>query len=491
MTNLDVTPRTPRQRPLIWSEAVLDLQERLLDAPFDTPLYLVGGAVRDAFLHRPIKDLDMAVPHDAIKTARKIANLLGADIFVMDTERGVARLYLETKEGRLQLDIADFRGEDLLADLLGRDFTLNAMACDFWGDLGQLIDPLNGEQDATIKLLRRCTEKSIADDPIRALRAIRQSVQLSLHIETETLKDIRAHQTAILETSPERIRDEFFALLSVTRPTAALRVADSLGILDLLIPELAALKGLALPEPHVFEAWKQSLETIERLSKILNTVSYQRNADSASSFDMGMLAIQFDRFRPQLNEHLTTEWANGRNHQALLIFGALLHTTGLTSSKTSAVLAAEIADKFRLSNPEKKRLVQMLEYYPLAQTIDAEDVLAVHRYWYQLEEAGLDACLIGLADYLATYGAQLKQDDWLIQLERAVLLAHSYFKQHDTVVAPPPLLNGNDIMTHFNLSGGRLIGELITALREAQVLGQVLSVGDALAFVADYLKPKD
>jgi tRNA nucleotidyltransferase/poly(A) polymerase len=471
----DLSPRKPNNRQLLWPDSILDIQEKLLDLPIDSPIYIVGGAVRDAFLSRPVNDLDLATSGDSIKIARQITNALKGDIYVMDAERGVARVLLDTAEGRLTIDVAAFRGDSLLSDLQGRDFTLNAIAVDLWGDLQLLIDPLGGEADAAQKLLRRCMPNSIADDPIRALRAVRQSVELKGHIESHTQADIRAHASALMDTSPERVRDEFFKLLALERPAAGLKVADALGLLEPILPHITSRK--AKPE-----LWKLSIDTVERLTGLFNTLSYRRNDNTAASFEYGMLAIQLDRFRAQINEHFATEWPNERAHTALMVLGALLHRL-----EDSPNIAGEVADALRLSSPEKKRLVGMVKHYPAAQGIEFKSPLAQHRYWYPLGEIGIDALLLGLADTLATYGLELVQDEWLIFVERALASFYAYFVEQDIVVNPPLFLNGDDLMAELGLEGGKIIGELLTVLREGQATGQITNREAALERAKQYL----
>lgn len=485
-----LTPHPPRQRNLLWSDTLLDIQDKLLDLSFDNALYIVGGAVRDAFLHRPIKDIDLATATDAIKTARKIANSLNGDFYIMDEERDVARVLLNSVEGQLTIDVAGFRGDDLLADLQGRDFTINAMAADILGDLGLLIDPLNGELDATSKIIRACTATSIADDPIRALRAVRQSVQLSFHIEPDTRNAIRTNRSELMNTSPERVRDEFFKMLSLQTPVSALRVAFALGLLQEIIPETASLEGLEQAPPHVFDVWKHTLETVEKLTRILDSISYRRTDHTAASFGFGILAMQLDRYRTQLNEHFSTEWPNERSHFALMIFSALIHTLGRADAIT-AKIAQKYADDLRLSSAEKKRLVGMIANYRQAQTIDYWSDLNLHRYWYPLGVVGIDALFLALADYLAIYGNELNQDDWLLQVERAVILLDAYYVRHEEVVSPPVLLNGNDLMQELNLEAGTIIGELLTVIRESQVKGEVNSPEEALNIARAYLNSLD
>ena len=97
------------------------------------------------------------------------------------------------------------------------------MAADLLGDLSRLIDPLDGLRDLRAKVLTRCAPQALSDDPVRCLRAIRQSTQLGLKIHPDTLADIRMNAGALTETSPERIRDEFFKLLALNDASRAIR----------------------------------------------------------------------------------------------------------------------------------------------------------------------------------------------------------------------------------------------------------------------------
>jgi tRNA nucleotidyltransferase/poly(A) polymerase len=468
------------------------MQDKLFELNFDKPLYIVGGAVRDAFLHQPIKDLDLAVADHAIKIARKIANALEGDFYIMDAEREVARVLLNTGQGRLTIDVAGFRGDDLLADLQGRDFTINAMAVDMLGDLNLLIDPLHGESDTSKKLVRMCTSDSIAEDPIRTLRAVRQSVQLAFHIVPETQKAIRDYRSQLMTTSPERVRDEFFKILSLERANAALQVAHALGLLQEIMPEITALEHFQQAAPHVFNGWKHTLETIGKLSDILKVISYRRSDHTAASFSLGVLAMQLDRYRAQLNEHFSTQWPNERSHTALMIFGALLHVLGRSVDDTNAdristEMAQKYADTLRLSSAEKKRLMGMIANYAQIPTLDYGSDLLIHRFWYPLGIMGIDTIILSLADYMATYGNELKQEMWLEQVERAVMLFDAYYHRYEQVVSPPALLNGNDLMQELDLAAGSIIGDLLTIIREAQVTENISTRESALIAAKTYL----
>ncbi len=478
---------------LAWTDFVLDLQDLLLTKNIQTPLYIVGGAVRDAYLRGAIKDIDIAVDGDAIRIARQITDWLDGDIFVMDKEREVARVFVETMDGQVVLDIARFRAPTLEDDLYDRDFTVNSMAADLLGDVSVLIDPLNGEQDLNTKVIRRCTEHSIQDDPIRILRAVRQSVQLKLKIHPDTLSDMRKNIEGINQSSPERIRDEFFNILKLSMPSRAIRVLQHLNILPLIIANTDKLSSIQQQPPHLFNVWDHTLLVTERMNSVLTGISPRRTDNTAATFDLGMLIIQFDRYRRQLQDHIFRSYGNGRTHQQLLILGALLHNLGKIDSQTSYVQhsaenAETVAETLRLTNHEVKNLSTMIALYRDVLDKSEWSDLDLHQFWYPLQEKGIDVILLAVADYLGTYGAELEQASWLEIVERVTILLDTYFNKFEQIVSPPMLLNGNDMMTLLNIQGGPIVGDLLTALREAQVTGEVGDLEAARDFVQGQYK---
>ncbi len=489
-----LTPRRPN-RPLLWPDWIYTLRDVLARAGLHD-IYIVGGAVRDALLHRPIQDLDLVAAGDGISLARLIANRLNGDFYVLDGERGVGRALVDTAEGRLVVDVAQLRGQSLTDDLADRDFTVNALAVDITGDLELIIDLLGGESDLEAKLLRRCGPQSLADDPVRALRAVRQSVQFSLRIESVTQDDIRRVAPRLADISPERLRDELFKLLALPRPAAALRVADALGLLGTALPEVIPLHALEQSAPHIYDAWTHTLAVVENLSTVLAALRFNRSDQAVSAFSTGMLAIQLDRYRAPLAEHMDTPWPNERSHRALLMLAALLHDAGKPSTAqlddqerwrflghevVGAQLASTRARALRLSTAEADRLRDIVQNHMRLLLLDDPSPRALHRFW-RLGAAGVDVCLLTLADFLGTYGSHIEQDAWLALIDRVRLTLQAYFDQRDEVVTPPPVVTGTDLMKLLGLSPGPVIGQLLDAIREAQAAGEVLSLDDALAF---------
>ncbi len=473
---------------LEWSEFVYDLQRLLRDKGVTTPLYVVGGAVRDAYKRAEITDIDIAVDGDALSIAKKIADWLDADIYIMDRERGVARVFVKRGSGAILLDFARFRGATLADDLRKRDFTVNALAADLLGDLSQMIDLLGGGRDLRERVLRRCSPNAIEQDPLRALRAVRQSTQLALKIHPATLSDIHQFAAGLSQISPERIRDEFFKLLALDKAARGLRVLEHLGLLQRILPDQFGLKQAPGKSPRQLDAWSRSLQVTERMCAILAAVSDRRTDNSAAAFDLGMLVMQMGRFRRQLQQRFRRSYGNGRRHKELLVLAALLSDpdeleparAGEQWSRT----AKAVSRSLRLTLEEGRQLSLVLCNYQVILAESEWSPLARHRFWFGIGEAGIDAIFLAAAVYLGMQGAEMRQAEWLAFVDSATGLLDTWFNQYEDVVNPPPLLDGDDIMQALGIAGGPKIGALLSALREAQVLGTVRSVSDARDFLS-------
>jgi tRNA nucleotidyltransferase/poly(A) polymerase len=464
----------PFPRVLAWDDVVYDLQALLQHE--DSPVYIVGGAVRDAFMRRPLKDIDLVTPTGGIKLARKIANALRGDFYALDPERDVGRALVELPRGKLTFDVAAFRAADIEADLRDRDFTINAMAVDIRGDLNAIIDPTGGERDLIAKILRRCGDTAIMNDPIRALRGVRQSVKFGLRIEPGTLRDMRTAAPHLLENSPERLRDEFMQLLDVEKPDTALRVADALGLLTLTVPEIASIR--AQPGSGVVaDGLALAVNAVGVLNQIMIVISPRRTDETAAQFTFGMLVMGVDIFRKPLQDHIAVMYPNERTHRALLMLAALLWSIDATRIEARATA-------LRLSNAEKERWVLMVRQAKRFEALwgYTPTPTDIYRYWRDTGSAGIDIILLTLAHYLAREGLLIDQDAWLHIVETARVLLDAYFMQRDLLVEPPVLLDGRELMTALGLKSGKHIGELLEAIREMQVEGMIRSQDDALTF---------
>lgn len=492
-------------RPLVWPPLVEHLR-----AIFRTnsEIYLVGGVVRDALLQRPSHDLDLVTMGDGCPVARAIADALGGAYYPLDSARGVGRALIPWQGDTITVDVARIRGPDLLTDLTLRDFTINAMAVPLLGDDQHILDPLGGLNDLQTRRLRLCAPQAIADDPVRSLRAIRLSLVFSLFIEPVTRAALRDNASRLQDCSVERIRDEFFAILQAPRPQAGIAALQQLGLLQYIVPEAAQLIGVMQPLPHQYDVWRHTLLTVERLYEILTWLEGERSSQDAANVQLGLIAFALSGMREQLGQHLRQKWADQRTHRGLLIFAALLHDIGKPTAKQKSGetvhfhgherLGADIAQgrarALRLSNEEVARLGAIVRHHMRPHWLFANQSLtrrAIYRFWRDTGEAGIDICLLAMADYLATYGIMLDSQQWTHYLELVRELLQSYLHRREADVNPPPLLTGRDLIQALGLKPGPLVGELIEHLTEAQVMGEIGTREEALQLARRFLSRRN
>ncbi len=498
------TPITPPM-PLVWPPVLSKLKNVLSDEP---ELYIVGGAVRDAALRRPLHDIDFTTSGDGCAISRKIANRFAGDYYPLDRERGVGRALFSWEGTRITIDVARFRGDDLLTDLMDRDFTINAMAVALNGDLNGVIDPTRGLQDLQAHIVRQCQATSIANDPVRSLRAVRASVSLDFRIEPSTIQSIKECVHLLPGTSIERIRDELFNLLGSNKPATALAILRHLGILAILIPETIPLSEAQQGPPHQFGVWKHTLATVDWLNSIVLALFSDHSDTLTANLQVGGAITTLSHLREPLRDHIGYVWPNGRTHRALLSLAALLHDVGKPATRAvdadsrvhflehehlGAKLAAIRGEAFHLSNDEIQRLTTIIRHHMRPHWLNANKSLtprAIYRYWRDTGPAGVDICLLAMADYLATYDIMLDSKQWMGYLQTIQTLLTRYYMFRSTAVYPQPLLDGTRLLKDFKLSPGPIIGEILEQIREAQVSGIVSTQQEALDFVRRLLNQK-
>jgi tRNA nucleotidyltransferase/poly(A) polymerase len=465
----------------------------------ETPAWLVGGAVRDALLERPTDDFDFAVEGNALALARRAANSLRADYYTLDPERGIGRVLETMPDGRRRtFDFSRLRTSTIGEDLASRDFTINAMAVAL-REPGQLIDPTRGLQDLRDKRLRACGPTSIADDPIRALRAVRLSVELGLEIEAETQQQMARAGSQLASISAERIRDELFAVLGQTQPARGLRVIDRLGLLEPVLPELAPLKGLEQPPPHTLDGWEHTLTAVARLADLLHALSPGAPDERAGDLADGLLALRLGRYRSEISAHFKEELALGRSARELALLAALFHDVGKPASRSvdaagrtrflgheglGGDLAAERGRALRLSTSEIERLRLTIAHHMRPGSLDqAGDVSprAAYRFFRDTATAGIDVVMLSLADLRAIYAPPIPTGVWEARLEIARKLLEALMEGPPERLNPPPLVRGDRLAEALGIRPGPELGALMERIREAQAAGEVNDAEEALA----------
>jgi len=273
-------------------ETIVNLREKLENKVFEVisqaadelqvECYVIGGFVRDIFLKRPSKDIDIVTVGQGIELARLVAKKLGKSSKVtvfknfgtaqvcfkdLDLEFVGARRESYQRESRKPI-VEDGSLED---DQKRRDFTINALAiCLNEARYGELIDPFDGLEDMRDMLLKTPLDPDItfSDDPLRMMRAIRFACQLDFDIVPEAFEAIERNKDRISIISAERIVDEMNKMMKSRKPSIGFRLMEACGLLDIIMPEITALKGVETKDGvgHK-DNFHHTLDVLDRLAE--------------------------------------------------------------------------------------------------------------------------------------------------------------------------------------------------------------------------------
>jgi putative nucleotidyltransferase with HDIG domain len=453
--------------------------------------------VRDAVMGRPSHDVDLTVAADAIPFTFRLADALGWPAYALDDERDVGRILAPDED--TTLDVARFRGETLEDDLRGRDFTINALALPAMGErIDDVIDLHGGLADIAAGRVRVIHERSIADDPLRALRAARLAVQLEFDLTEETTAAARAAGPLLPErASPERIRDEIGRILTTNAPHLGMALLWELDLLSIVLPEIAALDGLAQSSPHREDVLPHTLSVLRHVAAVENVV----DGISVTGDWVAEVEHLIAPYRDQLRAYLDRPVDGGAKGRALLRWAALFHDVGKRGTQTisdgrlrylghddlGAQLTGRRLAALSFSNEAARRVRSIVGGHMrplyLAGGQGHPSRRTIYRYFRALHEAGLDVGLLALADHLATYDGRGDPASWDALLMVVGDLYQTYFERHGQTIAPPRLLDGHAIIALLNTPPGHEIGRLLRLLEEAQAAGEIHTEAEAIAYV--------
>ncbi len=343
------------------------------------------------------------------------------------------------------------------------------------------------------------------------LRAVRLAAGLEFRIDPETRQEMKQAAGRLPGVSPERLRDELFRILDGPQPGTAVRALGMLGVMEHMLPELAALKGVEQPPPHVYEVWTHTTATLNHLQAILGALAPEYDPESTGDLFTGLLVLRLGRYREQFAAHFAETLNSDRSVYALLFFAALYHDVDKPACKITgddgrirfwghdekgADTAASRANALHLSNDEIQRLRLIIRNHMRihfhSSRMQAEGKTpsrkAIYRFFRDAGKAGVDLALLALADTRATYAHTLTQDIWKAELDICRIFLENYWERPAETISPPRLLDGNELMAELDLKPGPRLGEVLEAIREAQATGKVHSREDALAFTRTWLE---
>jgi putative nucleotidyltransferase with HDIG domain len=450
--------------------------EAAREALAGTEAWLVGGAVRDRLLGRATDDVDVSLRDDPRAAARKIARATGGAHFRLSGAFGAWRV-VGPGHG-WHVDLVPLRDGDIHADLAARDFTINAMAEPLDG--GETLDPHGGRRDLAARCLRMVGPGALSDDPLRSLRAVRLAVELGLQLEQSTREAAAANAPGIERVAPERVFGELKRIVSAPQPRPGLELMSSLGLTDVVLPELAALRGVEQNVFHHADVYGHTLE-------VLDTVALIERDPAAGGLGEHAAAVT-----ALLAEPLADELTRGQ----AMRFAALLHDAAKPQTRgerpdgrvtfvghdaQGAELAREVLRRLRSSERLRDYVAALTRHHLDLGFLVHERPLSRRAAWRYLRATAphsADVTILTVADRLATRG---KNAEPAIAAHLDVareMLAHAFAER----AAEPraPLLRGDELARELGLTPGPELGELLARLEEERYAGAIATREEAL-----------
>ncbi len=439
---------------------------------YDEDIYLVGGAVRDYLLGKTTCDKDILV-NNAESFAKEFARKNNATFITLDSENKIYRVVLRDKIN--YLDITEPIEGSLEKDLRRRDFTINAIAINL--KTKEIIDINNGQEDIKNRVIRSISEDNLVDDPLRILRAFRFSATLGFEIEQGTLEQIKRHKDLILNPAKERVNYEILKLFQGEYTPQVLLMASD--IIELLYPVFTDVKKVPKNTHHHLGLYEHSVETVNQIQQIYNTCS------------------------DEVKEHMNKVDFGGFSRLAHLKFAGFFHDIGKFSTWTiegdrhrfikhddvGSKMAKEILKQNKFSKKQIEYITSMIKnhIYP-SQVVSAENIndKIYMRYIRKMEDNVIDNIILAQADRLSARGSAITDDIVKDNIDRLNKLLEFYIMIKPKLKPIPKLLTGQEIMEIKNIPQSPILGKIISALKEEQSEGNILTKAEAVEFVKNF-----
>ncbi|MDQ4048480.1 MAG: HDIG domain-containing protein [Actinomycetota bacterium] len=466
--------RLSLEQRLAEAKPVRAVREALAEAPASA--WFVGGVVRDALLGRPLGDVDVVIEGDPEAATRAVARRVGGPAFPLSEEFGAWRALDRSR--RFSCDVSPLQGQTIEDDLRRRDFTVNAVAVPLGG--GPPVDPAGGIEDLRRGTLRVQGPAAYAEDPLRPLRLVRLSAELGLAPDPDTERLTAAAAPRLTEPSPERVFAELRRTLLAPGVLAALELAERLGVLAAVLPEVAVLRGVEQSRFHHLDVYEHTLEVLRQVLEL-----------------EGRLDELFGELAQPLRELLAEPLADELTRMQALRFGALFHdvakpeTRGIRpDGKVTFIghdaVGAETVERIfrRLRTSERLRafVSGLTRHHLVLGFLVRERPLAprtVYAYLRQCAPVEVEVTVLSCADRLATRGANA-EGAIAAHLELARELIGPALEWR-AAGPPKPPVRGDDLALELAIEPGPELGALLTRLEEAAYTGEAVTREDALA----------
>ena len=425
--------------------------------------YVVGGYVRDHYLHRPSSDVDVVVVGSGVAVAEELARELGVKVSIFKTY-GTAMLNwhgieVEFVGARRESYTPESRNPQvepgtLRDDQLRRDFTINAMAWSLNGEtFGELVDPFDGMYDLEDCIIRTPCEpdKTFSDDPLRMMRAVRFASQLGFDIDDDTFDGICRQASRIQIIARERIAVELNKIMASPVPSIGLELMHNAGLLKYVLPELERMAGVEQRGKHAHkDNFKHTLKVLDNVAKRSNDLWLR------------WAALFHDIGKPQTKAYDPRAGWTFHQHEAV-----------------GSKMVPQLFRRLKLPMGEPMRFVQKMVFLHMRPIVLSEDAVTDSAVRRLLFEAGDDVeSLMTLCEADITSGIDRKVKLFLHNFELVRAKMHD-LEERDRVRNFQPPITGDIIMRTYDLPPSSVVGEIKEVIKNAILDGVIPNDYDA------------
>lgn len=449
-----------------------EILSKIIDK-FDNEIYLVGGTVRDFYMGLESTDRDIIVmDQDAREFALKLSELFQATFVPLDEENKIYRIVLPDKIN--YIDVTNPVGDSIEKDLMRRDLTINAIAVNI--RTGELIDISGGVTDIMNKCINYVNELNFVDDPLRLLRVYRFQALYGFQLAPETINAVCKYSDLIHKPAVERINYELLKLFGGEYAHVALENMNKTWILEEIFPFVKELKQVPPNSHHHLDLFHHSIETVKQIQ------------------------ILYNEAPDEVKEHLSRIDFGGFSRLAHLKLAAFMHDIGKFSTWTieegkhrfikhddvGSKMSVKILKDLHFSNKQIDYISSMIKYHIYPSHVMTSPQITekiMMRYVRKMDTNSIDAIILAQADRLSARGPEITDQIVERNITSLNMLLRFYLEARETLKPLPKLLSGNDVMQILNIKPSKRLGEIMDALREAQISGDVITKEHAIEFV--------
>jgi putative nucleotidyltransferase with HDIG domain len=427
-------------------------------------VFVVGGFVRDLFLNRKSKEIDIMVEGDGIKFSQLLADKLGVKKIVPFKEFGTAKIPYT----KMEIEVASARLEDydessrkptevkytdIFRDLKRRDFTINAMAVDILPEtFGDLYDPYNGIADLKVKRLITPLDPddTFSEDPLRMMRAAVFASRFNLAIDDKCLNSMQKQASRIKIVSWERITAELIKILETDTPSIGLLILQNTGLMKYVFPEIDIMFGMEqTKEWHHKDIFYHTMQVIDNAAKLSNKM------------DLRFAALVHDIGKPKTRRIHKTKGFTFHGHDDL-----------------GSRMLQKIAKRMKLSNDLRDYLIKMtiLHLRPIALAKTGVTDSAVRRLMVTAGEETDDLLTLCRADITSKNPERVNR--YMGNFERVEKFMQDVVERDKFRAFQSPV-RGDEIMQECGLKEGKKIGQLKSAIEDAILDGKIENTYEA------------